>query len=433
VNRAILAAASLLSLAAAPVALAPASAADLYVDGSDGHDSAPGTQTQPFETIGHGVQTLQPGDTLHILSGVYYEGVAVTVSGTEQQPIIITGDGPTRPVVKNLEDAFSISGSYIQLLNVEAISLGEGSGIAIGKGNHHVRIAGDVGHDSGCGGIAAQQTDYITIEDNVVYGNAQRSPYQCSGISIYQAKAIDQKPGFHNIIRRNISYANMNLVVDDRITHSGGKTTDGNGIIIDDFRNTQGATGNGPYAPGTLVENNLAFDNGGRGINVFLSDNVLVRNNTAYFNLKDKNLIGPRNAEISVTNASKVTVVNNIAIARDKKSFALMDSTSNGDAWDWNLTFGGGRYYAEHGDARWGGHNMFDVDPKLHAASTDPTTADFHPRPESPVIAAGAPEGAPSDDLDGHPRAKDQPPTIGAYEPVGKDTPLGLEPWLSDD
>jgi parallel beta-helix repeat protein len=415
-------AASLLALCFS-LATSCGDAAVYYVDGTSGHDSATGTQDQPFETISHGVQILRPGDSLHIASGVYYEAVAIAVSGTAEQKITIVGDGPTRPLVKNLEDAFLVSGSYIDLVHVEAVSLGEGSGIAIGKGNHHVRIADSVGRDSGCGGIGAQQTDYLTIEDNVAYGNAQRSPYQCSGISIYQAKAVDQKPGFHNIIRRNIAYSNMNLVVDDQITHSGGKTTDGNGIIIDDFRNTQGATGNGIYAPATLVENNLVFDNGGRGINVFLSDNVLVRNNTAYFNLKDHNLLGPRNAEISVVKSGKVIVVNNVAVSRDKKSFAFLDATSSGDSWDANLSFGGLRYYAEHSDARWGDNNMFDIEPKLKAPGTDPATADFHPLPDSPMRASGLEPYRPADDLDRNLRAAAKRPSLGAYEPAGA-TPL---------
>jgi parallel beta-helix repeat protein len=319
-------------------------------------------------------------------------------------------------VIKNLEDAILITGSYIDLVGFEAVSLGEGSGISI-KGAQHVRVANNVARDSGCGGIGAQQTDYLTIEDNIVHDNAQRSPYQCSGISIYQAKAVDAKPGFHNIIRRNRSYANMNLVVDNKISQSGGRTTDGNGIIIDDFRLTQGKVGGSPYLSATLIENNLVFDNGGRGIHVFLSDNVLVRNNTAYMNLKDKNLMGPRNGEFSAVKASGVTVTNNLAIVRDKKMVAFLDSNTTGDVWDGNLGFGGERYYAEHTDARWGEGNQFGVDPRLRAPAVDPAAADFHPLPDSSAIAAGIPDQMPADDLEKRPRPTGVRPTLGAFEP----------------
>jgi parallel beta-helix repeat protein len=293
--------------------------------------------------------------------------------------------------------------------------MGEGSAISIGKKNHHIRVANSIARDSGCGGITAQQTDYLTIEDNVVRANSGRSPWQCSGISIYQAKAFDDKPGFHNVIRRNLSYANMNLVVDNKVSQSGGKTTDGNGIIIDDFRNTQNNSTNGVYKAATLVENNLVVDNGGRGIQVFLSDNVVVRNNTAYMNLKDKNLMGgAANGEISAVKSGGVTVLNNLVIARDKKLVAFFDSLTSGNRWDGNVAIG--NKSSQQSDAKWGEGNRFDVDPKLRAPAIDAINADFHPLRDSPLVQAGLADSAPSDDLDKQKR------------PAGKPTPGALEP-----
>ena len=48
--------------------------------------------------------------------------------------------------------------------------------------------------------------------------------------------------------------------------------------------------GRGPvsnYTFPTLVENNLVYSNGGKGIQIQLSDNVTIRNNTAYHNNLD--------------------------------------------------------------------------------------------------------------------------------------------------
>ena len=42
------------------------------------------------------------------------------------------------------------------------------------------------------------------------------------------------------------------------------------------------------YVFNTLVENNLAYGNGGKGIHIFLSDNVTVRNNAAHWNNRDE-------------------------------------------------------------------------------------------------------------------------------------------------
>jgi parallel beta-helix repeat protein len=400
------------------VAALPAAAETWYVT-LRGNDKATGTAPdQAFKTIARATRELKPGDTLKVASGTYYEQVALNRSGEDGKPIVVVGEGTTRPVIKNLEDAILISGSYIDLSFFEAHSMGEGSAISIGKKNHHVRVANSVARDSGCGGIAAQQTDYLVIEDNIVRGNSQRSPWQCSGISIYQAKAFDDKPGFHNIIRRNVSYANMNLVVDNKISQSGGKTTDGNGIIIDDFRNTQLNSTSGIYRAATLVENNLVVDNGGRGIHVFLSDNVMIRNNTAYMNLKDKNLMGPRNGELSAVKSGTITFVNNLAIVRDKKFIGFFDSLTTGNRWDGNLAFGGVDRHSEQSDARWGETNI-SVDPKLRAPAADAVAADFHPRPDSPVVNAGLADQAPSEDLDKQKRPEGKRPTLGAFEPKG--------------
>lgn len=410
--------ADLCVLTVGAVLLAAPAAAETWYVAPKGNDKAAGTSAQTaFKTLGRATKELKPGDTLKVASGTYYEQFALAASGTAEQPITVVGDGPTRPVIKNLEDAITISGSYIDLSFFEAHSMGEGSAISIGKKNHHIRVAGSIARDSGCGGIAAQQTDYLTIEDNIVRGNSQRSPWQCSGISIYQAKAFDDKPGFHNVIRRNISYANMNLVVDNKISQSGGKTTDGNGIIIDDFRNTQLNSTNGVYKAATLVENNLVVDNGGRGIQVFLSDNVMVRNNTAYMNLKDKNLMGPTNGELSAVKSGNVTFVNNVAVVRDKKMVGFLDSITTGNRWDNNLSLGGARRYTYQSDARFGDGNQVDVDPKLRAPAADAINADFRPRPDSPLVQAGLADHAPRDDLDKQARPEGKRPTLGAYEP----------------
>jgi parallel beta-helix repeat protein len=412
-----LSAALCLAMAAA---LVPARGETYYVNATRGNDKAPGTNAdKAFRTLARAVRALEPGDALRVASGVYYEQLAIERSGTADKWITVTGDGPTRPVIKNLEDAIAIRGSYVELTGFEAVSLGEGSAIAIGKGNHHVRVANNLARDSGCSGIGAQQTDYLVIEDNVAHGNSQRSPYQCSGISIYQAKAFDDKPGFHNIIRRNLSYGNMNLVVDNKVSQSGGKTTDGNGIIIDDFRGTQAKVAGAPYRAATLIENNLVFDNGGRGIHVFLSDNVVVRNNTAFMDLKDSNLIGPRNGELSAVKAGGVTFVNNLVVVRDKKQVAFLDSNTAGDDWEANLAVGGERSYSERSDARWGDGNRSEADAMLAAPGVDAAAADFHPRPDSPAVGAGLADQAPADDLDKRPRPAGRRPSVGALEPKG--------------
>ncbi len=60
-----------------------------FVDPVKGDDSNAGSEAKPWKTLGHAVQQLQPGDTLYLRRGTYYEHATVTQSGTSEKPITI--------------------------------------------------------------------------------------------------------------------------------------------------------------------------------------------------------------------------------------------------------------------------------------------------------------------------------------------------------
>ena len=403
---------ALLLLAWSPCALAMT----YYVNGQTGDNSGPGTAAAPFRSFGRAISMLAPGDKLVVAGGRYIEPLLMTKSGTAAQPISIVGDG--RPLIETASDAIVISGSYVEISGFEAHSLGDGSAITVGRRNHHVRIADNIARDSGCGGIALLQTDYVTIENNRVFGNSRRSPWQCSGISIYQAVNFDHAEGVHNVIRGNLVYDNMDMIVDNKITQSGGKTTDGNGIIFDDSRHSQGGLHDPPYDGLTLIENNIVFDNGGRGIHVFFSDHVVVRNNTSYHNVKDPNLAGRQTqAEFMAVFASDVRFVNNIAVPRDRTVHGFLDSHAKDIVWDYNLIDDGASPDEVAGRNDWGTHNIVGTDgADFVAPSVDPRTADFHLRPGSRAIGAGDVSDAPSHDFSGAARPRSGPIDLGALQ-----------------
>ncbi len=70
----------------------PAWAATYYVDANNpsARDSNPGTQAQPWKTIGKAAGLLKPGDTVLVKPGVYRELVILSKSGTAANPITIT-------------------------------------------------------------------------------------------------------------------------------------------------------------------------------------------------------------------------------------------------------------------------------------------------------------------------------------------------------
>jgi parallel beta-helix repeat protein len=396
----------------------PAEAKIYYVNGQAGNDTYQGTSTDPFRSFSHAISMLAPGDKLIVTSGRYAEPLDVSKSGTAQQPISIVGDG--RPLIEAEGIAIRISGSYVEISGFEARGLGqEGSAIGVGKRNHNVRVADNIARDSGCTGIGAIQTDYLIIENNRVFGNSRRSPWQCSGISIYQPINSDHAEGVHNIIRRNIVYDNMNIFVDSKITKydSGGKTTDGNGIIIDDTRHTQGGLTDPAYDGLTLIENNIVFDNGGRGIHIFKSDHVIVRNNTSYHNVKDPNgALGQ--GEFMAIYTGDVRFINNISVPRNSTVFGFIDANADDNiVWDFNLIEGGSMFEGLRSREGWGHHNIFETaGAVLVAPSVDPQTANFHLRQGSRAVGAGSVSDAPSEDFSGAPRPRLGPVDLGALQ-----------------
>ena len=120
------------------------------------------------------------------------------------------------------------------------------------------------------------------------------------------------------IVKGNLSYGNYNFLPFMYDTAAPKHVTDGNGIIVDDAKNTQSFTTNdhsaGPYHGQTLVEDNVCFDNGGKGLNIYESAHVTARNNTFYYNLKHPDLSG---GEITVSDSDDVDLEENIVVSRN--------------------------------------------------------------------------------------------------------------------
>jgi len=66
-------------------------AVNYYVDGDnpEARDANPGTEVQPWKTIGKAASSVQPGDTVFVKAGTYRETVILAQSGTAAEPITI--------------------------------------------------------------------------------------------------------------------------------------------------------------------------------------------------------------------------------------------------------------------------------------------------------------------------------------------------------
>jgi len=425
------------SIATASLTLDLAIGRVLYVAGS-GNDANDGlSETRPKRTLRAIHALTQPGDSVLVMDGTYTESnpnadvLTISRSGTASGWIAYIGYPGQQPFIKArnwqaikiqadyiIVDGITMEGNRAEVTLEQAqaeasnlnnpITSGNGIGIAPPFDNktrrvHHVIVRNNEVRDFPGGGIGSQQSDYITIEGNRVYRNGWYAPYGNSGISFYQSWNSDQSTGIKMIIRGNIAYENYNYIpfYFSDPDPAQRKVTDGNGIIIDDSRNTQHDSALGAYLGQTLVENNLVFNNGGRGLSAFSSDHVIFVNNTSWMNATHPNIA----SETLVGDASDVTFLNTIIVARsDKRVNTVFNASSF--AYLFNLISGGTSF-----NPGAGGNNIFAAPQFVDAARQL-----FQLAAGSAGIDAGRADGAPARDLARRARPQGAGVDIGAYE-----------------
>ena len=324
------------SASTAPAATNPQSATysclrNWYVS-QNGSDSAGGASAStPWHTLQHANDSgvLRAGDCVNLANGTYpvQNTVYLNHGGNANSStgyIVYRSTSPhgakIKAAVTGIQDVVAAQANYLIVdgLEVDGGNLGltntpftYGSGIA--SYGHHFQALNNLVHDCGGEGIGATYKDWYWIVGNTVYNNAHFNGGHMSGISIYEPRAVsytatsaDTSAAYHIIIKNNISH-------DNQETRVAGSHTDGNGIILDDFRNTQ--SGNAAYPYKTLVQGNTTYANGARGVHVFYTDNVTVTGNVAFNNNLDTNVIGTWRGELSNAYSSNNSWTNNQAAA----------------------------------------------------------------------------------------------------------------------
>ncbi len=368
----------------------PTAATPTYWVDPKGDDAAAGTKAAPFHTLHHGVGVLKPGDTLLLSTGTYTEVDAQSsviingLNGTADQWITIAAAPGAKPKVNGGEwQIFLIeNSSYVEVRGLEiegsaATDRKPTTGIEV-RDSHHLRLASNYVHDGGGGGIGASKSNHIEILDNYISGMSKWNAFQTSGISTFESSDIGGSPdadGYSMHITGNVVFGNENIALP---VAGGSAVTDGNCIIID----TQDTTS---YTGKTYIANNVCSNNGGRGIHVFQSSNVVAVNNTLYHNMQTPKL-KEEGAELSAVNAHNVVFRNNLVVPRaDRK--ATVNSGAKSVSFDTNI------YEQTSGSAE-GNTNRVVTD----AGLANPAEGDFSLKRGSPAIDAGNAADAPSAD-----------------------------------
>lgn len=417
-------------------------ATNYYVSSNIGSNSNSGlSSNSPFATIQTAIDLTNSGDTVFIMNGTYSNAFSwqdvmyIDRSGTAGAPIVYQNYQTDQPLIQfDGWTGIKIEGgiSYIEIIgltvqgNNDNIALNDalnqpagcndlsgtveaqynGNGIfsegRFNGHNHHITIKNCTVFDCGGAGISAIQSDYITVENCTIFDNAWYSIYGNSGLTFYQLWNLDNNiTNYRNIVRNNILYNNKMLVpwVD-----APCGITDGNGIIIDDSRNTQNGSTLGTYTGRTLIENNVVYENGGRGIHVFESDHVDVLNNTCYKNGQSPEI---NDGEITAIFCDDVNIYNNILVANDGEKLNSVFMATN-TIYDYNLNDNSTNY------DQLGVNSILGVDPLF----TDLSQYDFTLQTASPAIDAGwtTTNFYSKEDIDGVPRPQGMEVDLGAYE-----------------
>ncbi len=407
--------------------------------GNDNNDGLSNTATGAWKTIAYALTAILPGDSLLLADGLYAEG-PLTLDGvlaTAQRPTVIKSINQWGARLKGnfkYGSILSIENSeHVIVDGIETFNPDTGDDVQWNVGvaaqsSNHVTIQNVFSHDCGCSGISGRDGDYLTIQDNIVRDNAKISPYNCSGISIYQPVQKDTLPGYHILIRRNVAFENECRLA---FTPLGfDKPTDGNGIILDDFYQTQ-RTGVPPFLAASLVENNLTFNNGGNGIKVYEAEQVTVRNNTAWHNNYVLSEGGNFWGEITFqTLHGQNDLINNIMIQKFGQpgygftNFGVVEGTAL--SYQNNLMVGTPRIDAPSSLME-SGNKVVSIDRQSYPQFAEATAEvvfenidDFKNyfglRATSPGIDAGLDEKAATTDRNGIVRPQGAASDIGAYE-----------------
>ena len=168
--------------------------------------------------------------------------------------------------------------------------------------------------------------------------------------------------------------------------------TDQNGIVLDDWQNTQNGNTN-PYTGPAIIVGNTIYNNGGACILAFETtgtNGITIANNSCYNNYTDVQNTGTNRGEINCNVCNNITLVNNAMLPvvggsqPTSSNKGLFNSSGSGNiTCTTNITTSTGGLSCTTSTG-----NLFSTNPGF----ANPTTGDLSAAPGSPMIGAATSE-----------------------------------------
>ena len=279
-------------LAACALGETPSAPGNFYYVATNGNDGNPGLDTQPFRTIGKAARVARPGDTILIHGGVYYEDVKPRYSGKPGEFIVYKnyGDGEVildaqdgrRTGCIEIENKSYLHFSGLTVRGANSYSTWPRAGIAVRDGSSNIILEDITAYDNYFGILVYgknKPVSFITVRNSKTFDPDTKTGNTHYGIYFYQ-KVYDS-----SILNNHAAYAlpePQSYGIEVSTDYPGVQADGPRRIVITgnevDHNESQGIhTWN---AVGVLISDNHSHDNGATGIQIEDgSENIVIENN----------------------------------------------------------------------------------------------------------------------------------------------------------
>jgi PKD repeat protein len=313
-------------------AAAAAPPATLYVDGGNSacSDTASGSLSQPFCTIGAAAAKVTAGQTVQVAAGTYREAVTVATSGTSSAPVTFSAAPGATVTVTGGANGFALSGRSWVTVTGFAVTNTSDYGIAVSNSSHitlannHVSYAGQP-----VNGLTKYGIRLNNVSDSLLSGNITDHNTN-AGIGLVSGST-------RNELRDNESFANAQgwqRAAAGIYLFAAPDNTIAANILHD---NEDSGLNCFSGSNNCLISNNVAYDNGDHGIDNYQVTGVRVVANTVFNNVTAG--INIEAGSTGATIANNISVDNGIGSPRTHGDIRVESGSTAGTKLDYDLVF----------------------------------------------------------------------------------------------